>query len=158
MVRVKEDDLRRVDELPAQILGQNDAVQVFAAAGRIIHGLAVEHGVMHLFQMGREIQIQPQLVDDLGIARRKLRKDLLEFRQLPLARQFMAGVEHIRDLGIVRLPATGRGGHDIHAVGIPEQNLLDLSELRRFRQRAAAELGNHNTHLYKSPFKTLRLF
>lgn len=66
---VKENALLRIDEIPAEIICQQNAVEVFAPAGGVIRARAELNVAAHFIQIPIQINRQPKLLRNAVVAR-----------------------------------------------------------------------------------------
>ena len=137
-VVVKDDDLGGVDKLAAELFGKHDRAEIFASARAIVDRVCRGHLLFDLVENGLDVEIKPEILDDLDISLPDLRE-----RGGALAVDLevvIACVKHVRDLGVAR-GSLARSGHDhIVAFGIGCDDLGDLFDRRRVRHRRSAEL------------------
>ena len=128
-VILKIDHGRGVDEVEAEVIGENDAVQVFAAACRIVAAGLVHESALDAVVLLRHVQRQAEVGDNRLVAL----DDAVEIRVEFLAAHglFKAVVEHIGDFGVVLCAFAGGGGHNISSGGVFADDLGHFAEVLR---------------------------
>ena len=142
---VEADHICRINERETEILCEQHAVEIFAAACCEISGCALFEAERDPVELIGRIKAQSEILCDLKIAAADLAERLGKI--LALRGKSLAGVEHIGDFCIFRKALTRRRRHNIAALRIGGDNRLDLFELTGIRKRASAEFDNFAVHL-----------
>ena len=143
-VIAEEDHICGIDEIEAEIFGEDDAVEILAAAGGIVTAGIVQQRTAHEGQLILQRVIDAQLFNDAVIPRADLTEDVGDI--LPAAHHLVTGIQHVGDLSVLREALSGRGGNDITARLICSDNGCNLSEMFCIGQRTAAEFDYLNLH------------
>ena len=130
--------LRRVQEPPAQVIRQEQTVQVLAPGGAVVRAGATGDVLVHLVQGRAQVAMKPQLLGDVHVPSRDQVEGVLVV--LPRAALPVAAVEQVGHLIVILEAAAGGRGYHVHPGRIHRQDGLDLGKLACIRQRAAAEL------------------
>lgn len=107
---VKENALLRIDEIPAEIICQQNAVEVFAPAGGVIRARAELNVAAHFIQIPIQINRQPKLLRNAVVARAnriKSRREIAAGR-----RQAVALIKQIGHFDIGGSAFARRARHD----------------------------------------------
>ena len=153
---VKENALLRIDEIPAEIICQQNAVEVFAPAGGVIRARAELNVAAHFIQIPIQINRQPKLLRNAVVARAnriKSRREIAAGR-----RQAVALIKQIGHFDIGGSAFARRARHDNAPILVGKQNLPDLFELRRVGQRTSAEFCYFHTHSEALRFSSFSFF
>ena len=145
-VLAEEDHRLGVDKVKAEVLGQDQRIEVLAAACGKITSRVVRDGVADVIQLARNVKLQTELADDAVVALGDL--CIIGGNILVIADHIVAVVEHIRNLNVVTVALSGRRRHDEATVGIALDDLGDLAELLGICQRGASEFNNLDSHEY----------
>jgi hypothetical protein len=65
---IKENDFRGIYEVPLEKIGDDQAIEVFAAAGGVVRSPALSNAPLDLIKMRTQIQLKLQIRDYLQIA------------------------------------------------------------------------------------------
>ena len=141
---VEENALLRVDEIPSEIIRQQNAVEVFAPAGGVIRARAELNVAAHLVQIPIQIDRQLQLLRNFAVPRANRIKSLREVAAG--RREAVTLIKQIGHLDIGGAAFARRAGHHNAPIRVGKQNLPDLFELRRIGQRTSAKFCNFHTH------------
>ena len=126
-VLLEEDHLGRIHEAPGEIVCQQTAVEVLAAAGAPVGIAAVGNFLTDLFQFALQIHGQLQIPVNGAVTLAQLIKRTGEI--LAKAGQTMTLVQKIRDLAVPVKTFAGGGGDHIDAGGIRLENFADPAEM-----------------------------
>ena len=137
---VKAHHVRRIDEIPAQIVCQQHAVQVFAAAGGKVRRAHALDGGAGVLKQRHDVQGQAQFAGDARIALGNFGERLRAV--LALFHLLVAAVEKIRYF-IVAVEAPPRGaGHGEAPLFVGQKYIFRLLKAARVRKRRTAEFAN----------------
>ena len=137
---VKAHHIRRVDEIPTQIVRQQHAVQVFAAAGGKVRRAHALDGGACVFEQRHDVHRQTQLAGDAQIAFLNFGKGLGAV--LALFHLLVAAVEKVGHL-VVAVKAPPRGaGHGEAPLFVRQKDVFRLLKAARVRKRRTAEFAN----------------
>ena len=140
----EEHQLLGIKEGVAQIVSQQETIEVFAAAGHVVLGHAQLDFLLQRIQMLGNVDIQLQFLSDFQIAL----ADLLEHRAEVLAALVgtVGAVEQVGNLFVLVKPAARGAGDNIATALILFDDRANLAELARIRKRTAAKLCNDLSH------------
>ena len=136
-----------INEVEAQVLSQNQTVEVLTAGGGVAAAGGVKHGVFDVIQLAVDVVVQTQISNDAGVTGADLVEAGIDgFHGGARLDQVVATIEHIGDLGIALFPLTGSGGNNVAAGGVGFDDGGDLTEMLGIGKRATAELNNFDRH------------
>ena len=145
-VLAEEDHRLGVDKVKAEVLGQDQRVEVFAAAGGKITSGVMRDRVADVIQLARNVKLQTELADDVVIALGDL--CVVGSNVLVIADHIVAVIQHIRDLNVVTVALSRRRCNHKPTVRIALDDLGNLAELLSVRQRGASKFNNLDSHDY----------
>ena len=143
-VLAEEDDIFGINEVKAEILCQDQTVEIFTAAGGEIATRMVKHCVLDILKSTGNIEIHAEVGDDGIISFGNFIKHFVNV--LISTNHLVASIEHIGHLGILGKTLSGSRGDDILSGGICLDDLCDLSEMFCVGKRGAAEFYNFDLH------------
>ena len=140
-VSLEEDDLFSIHEAPGQEIGEEKAVEVFAAAGAVVCVSTACDLVMNMVQFPVKVDRQFELAGNLLITRTDFVKRFLEV--LMLAAQIVATVQQVRHLVVSGKTAPGSRGNHVDAGRIAPDDVFDFTKLLCIGKGRAAKLGDN---------------
>ena len=136
-VLAEEDVVLGVDQRPIQVCSHHHGAEVLAPAPGVVPvGLAPQL-VLDVVELGGQIESQPQLAHDPAVALPHQAEAVGEVQIL--MRRVAAAVQEVGDLDVIPVALARRRHHHVAARRIAANDVRALPELRRIRQRAAAE-------------------
>ena len=136
-VLLEEDDVLGVDEGIAEVLGENETVEIFSARRRKIASRTVHHCVLDVFKLAADIEIHSEVGDNAVIARLDLLIELVDI--FVVTNLLVARIQHIGHLGVVFRTLSGCRGNNVSARGVCLDDRSNLFEMLCIGKRAAAE-------------------
>ena len=136
-VLIEEDDGCRINEIIAQIICHDNTVQIFTTGSRVIAAGLCLKVLLNSLELIDKIQIQLQSVDDLLITGFDSIQLCLE--ALALICQIIAGIQHIRYLGVIGKSFPRCGRYHIFSLLICPDDVSYFFELLCACQRTSTE-------------------
>ena len=136
-ILTEEDVVLGIDQRPIQIGRHHHGDEVLAPTSGVVPIDLAAQLRLDVVQLRIQIQIQPQLAHDLAVALPHQAEAVGEI-QIVL-RRVAAAVQKVGDLDVVPIALARCGHHHIAPRRIAVDDRRTLAELRRIRQRAAAE-------------------
>ena len=143
-VVVEKHQIFRIQKGKAQIVRQQQTVEILAPAGAEILAGSFPDELFHLVQLPGDGEGKPQFFRDGQIALPYPAKNRLDVFAVSLGAVGL--VEQVGDFFILRKTPPGRAGHHVAAARIHSDNIAHFSELSCVRQGTAAEFDHNFSH------------
>ena len=143
-VVVEKHQIFGIQKGKAQIVRQQQTVEILAPAGAEILAGSFPDELFHLVQLPGDGEGKPQFFRDGQIALPYPAKNRLDVFAVSLGAVGL--VEQVGDFFILRKTPPGRAGHHVAAARIHSDNIAHFSELSCVRQGTAAEFDHNFSH------------